>query len=96
MLPATTQGLRKYLGSGLIKGIGPKTAEKIVAQFDVGTLDILEQHLERLLEVPGLGPHKVSNIWSFFNKAGISFLYHLSVSPPQAKSIFFSVLFGTR
>lgn len=59
VLPATTQGIRKYLGSGLNKGIGPKTAEKIVAHFDVETLDILEADPERLTEVPKLGLHKV-------------------------------------
>ena len=66
ILPATAQGIRKYLGSGLIKGIGPKTAEKIVSHFDVDTLDILEQTPERLREVPGLGQHRarlIENAW---------------------------------
>lgn len=58
VLPATAQGIRKYLGSGLIKGIGPRTAEKIVDHFDVATLDILEENPERLREAPGLGPHR--------------------------------------
>jgi exodeoxyribonuclease V alpha subunit len=62
VLPATTQGIRKYLGSGLIKGIGPKTAEKIVNHFDVDTLNILEHDPLRLIEVPKLGPHKVNLI----------------------------------
>jgi exodeoxyribonuclease V alpha subunit len=62
VLPATAQGIRKYLGSGLIKGIGPKTADKIVNHFDVATLDILEQSPERLREVPGIGKHKVGLI----------------------------------
>jgi ATP-dependent exoDNAse (exonuclease V) alpha subunit len=62
VLPATTQGIRKYLGSGLIKGIGPKTAEKIVAYFDTETLDILESAPERLSEVPKLGKHKAGLI----------------------------------
>jgi exodeoxyribonuclease V alpha subunit len=62
ILPATTQGLRKYLGSGLIKGIGPKTAEKIVARFGLDTLEILEQQQERLLEVSGLGPERAKRI----------------------------------
>jgi ATP-dependent exoDNAse (exonuclease V) alpha subunit len=58
VLPATEQGIRKYLGSGLIKGIGPKTAEKIVAFFGLETLEVLENQPERLNEVPRLGPHK--------------------------------------
>ncbi len=62
ILPASAQGIRKYLGSGLIKGIGPKTAEKIVARFDVETLSILEDAPQRLIEVPGLGRRKVELI----------------------------------
>ena len=58
VLPATEQGIRKYLGSGLIKGIGPKTADKIVALFGVETLDVLEVNPDRLLKVPKLGQHK--------------------------------------
>jgi exodeoxyribonuclease V alpha subunit len=62
VLPATAQGIKKYLGSGLIKGIGPKTAERIVAHFDTTTLDILENEPGRLLEVPKLGKHKAGLI----------------------------------
>lgn len=62
VLPATTQGLRRYLGSGLIKGIGPRTAENIVAYFGLDTLDILEHHQERLCEVPGLGKRRAERI----------------------------------
>ncbi|MCL4505164.1 MAG: ATP-dependent RecD-like DNA helicase [Chloroflexi bacterium] len=58
VLPATAQGIRKYLGSGLIKGIGPRTADKIVDHFGVDTLDILEHAPDRLSEVPRLGAHK--------------------------------------
>jgi len=62
VLPATAQGIRKYLGSGLIKGVGPKTADKIVAHFDASTLDVLDTAPERLREVPGLGAHKIKLI----------------------------------
>lgn len=62
ILPATTEGLRKYLGSGLIKGIGPKTADRIVAHFKEATLDVLETQPERLREVPGIGKHRVAVI----------------------------------
>ena len=60
--PATLEGIRKYLGSGLIKGIGPKTADRIAAHFGLQTLDIIEQNPERLLEVPGTGPKRVEII----------------------------------
>ena len=43
VLPATIQGIRRYLGSGLIKGIGPKIAERIVDHFGIDTLDVIEQ-----------------------------------------------------
>jgi exodeoxyribonuclease V alpha subunit len=56
VLPATIQGIRRYLGSGLIKGIGPRMAERIVEHFGEATLQVIEQTPERLLEVPGLGP----------------------------------------
>ncbi|WP_137989224.1 SF1B family DNA helicase RecD2 [Streptomyces vilmorinianum] len=58
VLPATIQGIRRYLGSGLIKGIGPKIAERIVEHFGTDTLDVIEQEPKRLIEVPGLGPKR--------------------------------------
>jgi exodeoxyribonuclease V alpha subunit len=62
VLPATIQGIRRYLGSGLIKGIGPKMAERIVAHFGPATLQVIEQHPGRLVEVPGLGPKRTQMI----------------------------------
>ena len=55
--PATIQGIRRYLGSGLIKGIGPKMAERIVEHFGQATLEVIEQAPGRLVEVPGLVPN---------------------------------------
>ncbi len=62
VLPATVQGIRKYLGSGLIRGIGPVTAERIVRRFGLETLDVIEKTPERLLEVLGVGPKRVAMI----------------------------------
>jgi exodeoxyribonuclease V alpha subunit len=62
VLPATIQGMRRYLGSGLIKGIGPKMAERIVAHFGPATLEVIEQQPARLIEVPGLGPKRTAMI----------------------------------
>jgi exodeoxyribonuclease V alpha subunit len=62
VLPATVQGIRRYLGSGLIKGIGPKIAERIVDHFGTETLDVIEQEPKRLIEVPGLGPKRTRMI----------------------------------
>ena len=60
--PATLTGLEKYLGSGLIKGIGPVTAKRIVAHFGLDTLSIIEQSCSRLVEVPGIGQRRVGMI----------------------------------
>ncbi|GGM33952.1 ATP-dependent RecD-like DNA helicase [Longimycelium tulufanense] len=58
VLPATIQGIRRYLGSGLIKGIGPRLAERIVEHFGTTALDVIEQEPQRLIEVPKLGPKR--------------------------------------
>lgn len=60
--PATAAALEKYLGSGLIKGVGPKTAKKIVQHFGDRTLDIFEGEIERLTEVPGIAAAKLKSI----------------------------------
>jgi exodeoxyribonuclease V alpha subunit len=57
-LPATVAGIRRYLGSGLIKGIGPRLAERIVAEFGKQTLDVIELEPERLREVADIGPKR--------------------------------------
>ncbi|MCP9958964.1 SF1B family DNA helicase RecD2 [Streptomyces sudanensis] len=62
VLPATIQGIRRYLGSGLIKGIGPRIADRIVEHFGTDTLDVIEREPERLVEVPGLGPKRTRMI----------------------------------
>ncbi|MFF0474239.1 ATP-dependent RecD-like DNA helicase [Streptomyces sp. NPDC004284] len=66
LLPATIQGIRRYLGSGLVKGIGPVFADRITQHFGLDTLDILEEEPARLIEVPGLGPkrtRKITEAW---------------------------------
>ncbi len=66
--PATLTGMEKYLGSGLIKGVGPVTAKRIVAHFGLDTLDIIENQIERLLEVPGIAHKRVKMIQSAWEK----------------------------
>lgn len=61
-LPATVGGIERYLGSGLIKGVGPKTARRLVATFHTEIFDIIENAHDRLLEVPGLGPKRAGRI----------------------------------
>ncbi len=60
--PSTVAGIQKYLGSGLIRGIGPKMAERIVKRFAERTLDIIEDQIERLLEIEGIGKYRVGQI----------------------------------
>ncbi|MET7387813.1 ATP-dependent RecD-like DNA helicase [Streptomyces sp. NPDC005529] len=62
VLPATIQGIRRYLGSGLVKGIGPVFADRITQHFGLDTLRIIEEEPKRLIEVPGLGPKRTGRI----------------------------------
>lgn len=62
IMPATVTGIRKYLGSGLIKGIGPILAERMVETFGLETLEIIENQPERLSEVDGIGPKRIEMI----------------------------------
>ncbi len=64
VLPATVQGIRRYLGSGLIKGIGPVMAERMVDHFGVDIMHIIDEAPERLVEVDGLGPKRTAMITS--------------------------------
>ena len=61
-LPATVYGIEKYLGSGLVKGIGPKFARAIVRQFGAETLNVIDDHPLRLREVPGIGETRIRRI----------------------------------
>jgi len=62
VLPTSIVGIQKYLGSGLIKGIGPKYAEKLVGYFGTEVLEIIDTQPERLKEVPGIGPKRIETI----------------------------------
>lgn len=62
VVPATVQGIRKYLGSGLIKGIGPVMAGRIVERFGNETLEVIETHIEKLAEVNGIGEKRIGVI----------------------------------
>src|SRR6266699_2234773 len=62
VLPATAAGIQRYLGSGLIKGIGPVMAERMVNRFGVDIMHIIEDSPGRLIEVDGLGPKRTAMI----------------------------------
>ena len=93
VLPATVQGIQRYLGSGLIKGIGPKMAERIVGHFGTGTLEVIETAPQRLAEVPGLGPKRTKMIAAAWEEQKIIkevmiFLQGVGVSTSIAVRIF--------
>ena len=90
--PATTAALEKYLGSGLIKGVGPKTAKKIVKYFGSDTLDVFENEIERLTEITGIAQKKLTmiseawvehrairNVMMFLQSHGISTLFAVRI-----------------
>ncbi len=62
VLPATVEGIRKYLGSGLIRGVGPVTARRIVEHFGAEALEVIDEEPERLREVHGLGAKRAESI----------------------------------
>ncbi|HHQ4318544.1 TPA: SF1B family DNA helicase RecD2 [Clostridium perfringens] len=62
ILPTSKDGIEKYLSSGIIQGIGPVTAKKIVNKFGEDTLNILDNNIERLKEIEGIGKKKLATI----------------------------------
>jgi exodeoxyribonuclease V alpha subunit len=91
--PATTASLEKYLGSGLIKGVGPKTAKKIVSYFKKDTLEIFESNINRLTEVPGIATKKLEMIESAWTehkaiREVMMFLQHHGISTLFAVKIY--------
>ena len=68
LAPTTTDGIKKYLGSGLIKGIGPVMAEKIVSHFKLDAIKILDEEPERLAEIDGFAKKRISIISKAWEK----------------------------
>ena len=67
-LPATVYGMEKYLGSGLIKGVGPKFAKRIVQKYGTDTFTVIEDNVELLIEVEGIGRKRVQMIAESWEK----------------------------
>jgi exodeoxyribonuclease V alpha subunit len=91
--PQTLDGIRRYLGSGLIKGIGPEFAGRIVERFGIQTLEILDSDPGRISEVPGIGPARAKSIraaWSAQREVRkvMVFLQGYGVSPAFAARIY--------
>ena len=91
--PATLNGIERYLASGLISGIGPATAKKLIEKFGLDTLDIIQYNPQKLTEVPGIGPKKSEKIHDAFMeqtelKDIMLFLEGYKISPAYAVRIY--------
>lgn len=91
--PNDTDGLDIYLSSGILKGVGPAIAERIIAKFGDKTLDILDNHPDRLIEIDGIGQTKLDKMlgsWNtdkFMRQVRIDLL-NLGISPAYVKRIY--------
>lgn len=93
LVPASVYGIQKYLSSGLIKGIGPIMAKRIVKQFGKGTLNVIENEIDKLANVDGIGPKRIGMIkkaWAEQNEIRevMIFLQTHGVSSGYATKIF--------
>jgi len=91
--PADCLGIKKYLGSGLVKGIGPKYAEKIVSRFGEETLRMIDTTPEKLLEVEGIGKKRMEMIKGCWQQQRairdlMIFLQGINISPGLAQKVF--------
>src|SRR5262245_20727929 len=91
--PRTLNGIRRYLGSGLVPGIGPVMAERLVDRFGIETLDVIERAPERLAEVEGIGPVRSERIRAAWRdqkgvKEVMIFLQSLGISTAWAIRIY--------
>lgn len=91
--PETKSGVEKFLGSGLIKGVGPATAKLIVNYFGVRALDVLESEPERLMEIEGIGPKRAAMIAESFAmhngmRNTLIFLQNYGLTPSMSMKIY--------
>ena len=98
-MPTTLLGIERYLGSGLIRGIGPATAVLIVRQFGEETLEILSEHPERLTEIPGIGEKRMAMISESFREhqgARRAMIFLQSYGVPAALAVKIGKYYGDR
>lgn len=93
VLPDSLKGIERYLSSGVITGIGPVTAKKIVDRFGEDTLKVLENNIERLMEIEGIGEKKIAVICESFNKQFeirniMIFMQNYGITPNQCGKIY--------
>jgi len=93
VVPASVKGIEKYLGSGLIKGIGPVIAKRLVSQFGLETLNIIETDIQKLHDVEGIGDKRIQMIRKAWDdqkeiREVMLFLQDYGVSPAYGAKIF--------
>ncbi|MDD3845690.1 MAG: ATP-dependent RecD-like DNA helicase [Syntrophorhabdaceae bacterium] len=93
LMPATVKGIERYLGSGMIKGIGPVMAKRLVTRFREATLDIIDTDMDKILDVPGIGRKRVDMIRKAWEEQKevrnvMVFLQGNGVSPAYAAKIY--------
>jgi exodeoxyribonuclease V alpha subunit len=93
VMPSSVDGIAKYLAGGVVKGLGPVTAERIVAVFGEETLDVLDNHPDRLRRVEGLGRKRIAQIKEAWQEQRGSrdvmiFLHQNGISTAQAHRIY--------
>lgn len=97
--PTSLLGMERYLGSGLIRGVGPSTARQIVSHFGLDTFEVLSEHPERLQEVPGMGRRRWRQIAENFQEqqaAREAMVYLQSYGIPARLALKISRLYGDR
>lgn len=92
LLPSTERGIVRYLGSGLIKGVGPALAERLVARFGTRTLDVITTESARLRDVSGIGQQRAEAIAEALRARraeaeGLTFLHGLGLGPAMARRV---------
>lgn len=95
--PTTLLGIERYLGSGLIRGVGPATAKMIVQEFGKRTLDIMSEHPERLVEVPGIGKKRAAQLAQSFQEqyaAREAMVFLQSYGVPASLAVKISRVYG--
>lgn len=93
VMPVTKEGIEKYLGSGLIKGIGETTAQRIVSKFGQEIFNVMDNDIEKLLEIPGIGDNTLGKIRDSWEKQkGVKdimvFLQGYGICPTYAAKIY--------
>ncbi|NLB21690.1 MAG: ATP-dependent RecD-like DNA helicase [Clostridium sp.] len=94
MVPESREGLEKYLASGIISGVGPVTAKRLVDTFGLKVFDVMDEDLEQLLQVEGIGQKKLELIRKSYEKSRevrniMVFLQSYGVTPKQCMKIYY-------